>query len=840
MSEIVATKQPSSRTRLLQIVTSELSKNTNTDDGLKLLDLNIVSIPPELIELIKDNASKLSLQKNSLTQLPNYFARLTNLRYLDLHGNKFTEFPSVLCSFDSLEILDISENFIKKLPLDIGNLVNLKVLSLKDNRFEYLPSSISAMTNLSILEVSNNPLVEPSMEMIVKWQNGEEDWLTSLRNYLTDNTKHLDIKIQDTSELRVEPRTERSRSDSSVSTKAAKRMGFIVNKKSFTPISSHEEEGVSPTHTQPSTTLPHSAPPLPQQPAPQVPQSGNQTQNPQIQRPTHQHSLSQPDLMKPNLFPSTGLSSSSRIRSLTVSTNSRSMGDAAQLQSPMDDIKEELDPKNGALQKRLSTLDEIEKPSDSTIISVARKLSYIYSSLHENLIKLELFCGGRDLAIKLNNHLTVLKEHIETFHRLFRALESDTKNKSHSIDLLLHCVISSLALNKRLMKLIQLNVQDFFINADIVYIRSLYLTIFGSFMELYNSCKLLYPSSVVETDIRKQSLGSQSDHSSQDPQQPPTLRIDTGITQQVNPPVIQSAQQNPTVVSDERLLESVHNATSAAQVVFSQLTNAINKTALSNASSKNVSANEQLSESIAAKVKDLTSICVVAIDSTKSLKNSLHVVSTSIPQQQDKLKFYRDANVFLKSIINILNTTKSSINDLPILNELRPSLALLTKLTKDVTIMLENSTFKTIYVSQQYGSHDDNASNQPQQPVSSQQLPQSAIASHPPPLSSIPSMTAFPPFHQQSLLVQQQQLNSIQASLPPVTTPLVAALGNTQSQVVIPGNSITSPLNNTLPPPAQQQQQQQQQLQQQQQNAGVNPFEAFFSETGLNDEETSL
>lgn len=177
------------------------------------------------------------------------------------------------------------------------------------------------------------------------------------------------------------------------------------------------------------------------------------------------------------------------------------------------------------------------------------------------------------------------------------------------------------------------------------------------------------------------------------------------------------------LVGDERLVESINNTIQSAQVVFSQVNSAISKSAISTAQAQNGDGPEETLDGIAQKVRDLTSNCMNSMEKTRRLKMALHSFKQrSQNATADELyqNLYETTNMFLKSIISILAATKGAIEDIPALNDVRSSLSILTRATKELTIKLETSSLKNSVVS-------NNPSNAVEQP----------------PLSSIPSMSTF-------------------------------------------------------------------------------------------------
>jgi hypothetical protein len=76
------------------------------------------------------NATGLDLSFLGLTELPESFVHLSQLRKLKLQGNHFREWPKAIWQLEDLRELELTGNEIGKLPGKIGQLKNLQVLEL--------------------------------------------------------------------------------------------------------------------------------------------------------------------------------------------------------------------------------------------------------------------------------------------------------------------------------------------------------------------------------------------------------------------------------------------------------------------------------------------------------------------------------------------------------------------------------------------------------------------------------------------------------------------------------------------------------------------------------------
>ncbi|KAN0061813.1 RAM signaling network component [Thecaphora frezii] len=133
----------------------------NTRDTLDLCYMRIEKLPERLVDVIKDDLVRLALGYNFIAKIPDNFADLRHVRYLNVRANNLTSFPAAICKMPSLEILDISRNKIRVLPTEPGRLLSLRVLSLNSNRLTRLLPWVGKMKHLRVLKMDNNPLEWP-------------------------------------------------------------------------------------------------------------------------------------------------------------------------------------------------------------------------------------------------------------------------------------------------------------------------------------------------------------------------------------------------------------------------------------------------------------------------------------------------------------------------------------------------------------------------------------------------------------------------------------------------------------------------------------------------------
>lgn len=458
----------------------------------------------------------------------------------------------------------------------------------------------------------------------------------------------------------------------------------------------------------------------------------------------------------------------------------------------------------------------INQHTASILVKVSRKVLFSFSELHSSIRRFTGFCIDKKITIKMVTLLYTTKSNIDSLVENLELME----DKGGNSEQITSCLRVSIASFKQIMTLLSENFATFVAKIDVCFIRMLYLTVYGSFNELLNAHKLL-TAPVVQNSSRTLSflastpanlgsnmsaplskatsssdltkldtfllLNTSNGQSTLDPKHGKQLHgflnssnaaAITHNTSSTNIGNVSSHTFSDTDEVDEKLYNAIDIATTNAQVVFVELTKAISKSALASANLL------QISSSVAAKVKELTGVCITSIEASKRLKTKLITIRNN-PSHTTKIIFWEDVNLFLKAIIQTFSSVKAVMKDLPILNEIRASMATLTKATKEVTILIEVSSYKSM--STEFNN-------------SSQQLNTPAAVGAPPLLNSIPSvsnifapLSAFPsqqqPTRAQSLtnLAQQQHYPHGQQNItqPPIKTPLTASLGPA-AQLILP------------------------------------------------------
>jgi internalin A len=127
---------------------------------------------------VSDSLATLDLKGNSIKDLPDNYARLSQLKVLNLCQNKLTKLPNVLSqipieqlSTDSNKIvslpfmprithLGLSSNRLHALPHNFFALKSLINVTLNNNFLQRIPKAICQLSHLSFLDLSHNELTK--------------------------------------------------------------------------------------------------------------------------------------------------------------------------------------------------------------------------------------------------------------------------------------------------------------------------------------------------------------------------------------------------------------------------------------------------------------------------------------------------------------------------------------------------------------------------------------------------------------------------------------------------------------------------------------------------------
>lgn len=789
---------------------------------------------------------RLIMADNSLNSLPAEFELVCGpyLRYLDLHNNSFSIVPEIIgtcCSH--LEGLDLSLNQLTSLSRSVfKELLDLKVVLLKNNELNYLPPFLGEMINLDVIGVAENPLLIPTLE-IVKAMPGVND----LKAYLLSNSgileQHIQLQAQHIQKAPTTPSATRTRSfteSGGRSLKASRRKGLIISSNKTTPEDSSRSDAAQlssqDTFVTPSkperkllseksdiaTGLEHRDTTFNRDFT-----SGSSTYTTSTASRSRSSSPSGGNYEAPPSRPGSrnrgrwialrdinGTGESSELADSEHKSNASFRRLSTLQERPADEMyrtsQEDfsaLSPNEAAF-KRSQLVENSplknasRKPSlngqssgdlnpyqgttilyhpeaysghDMTLtLKVAKKLFFALSEVHSSFERLIGFCSDKKVVLKVVTVLHTTKVKIDL---LRESIEADEGSGDNLVSALHNCIKSF----KQIFEVVADNIASFVANVELWFVRTVYLTLYGSFNEMQNAYRLLNPSGIpskVSPAIpRNQSgliltaLQSKIKHA-----QPAVT------SEEMMKGSDSSSNFFDTVAleeKDEQLYQCIDLATANAETVFSELTTAIRKSAIASA---NTNGSQAINLDVSTKFRELTDVCISSMDITKRLKLKL----SSIRSNQNSLArrlFWDDVSLFVKAIILTFSSVKAIMKDAPILNEVRQSMATLTKTTKELMILLDGSSYKSM---------SDTL-------VSAAHL-QASLSSAVPPPSAPPSLNS---------LLSTSAVNLPQLlSTTLVRTPLVATVGAAAAQAILPSsdlaqlNSSTSnfPVSFTSPP----------------------------------------
>ena len=155
----------------LQLVAelTELPKEIYTlADTLEILDLSnnqLSDLPDDFYKL--KNLKRLFLSFNQFKHIPDVLRQCLNLIMVAFKGNQITEFKAH-CLPTQIEWLILTDNQIPALPDSFGEYSKLKKLALAGNQLTHLPASMANCNELELIRLSANKLTKL------------EDWLLAL------------------------------------------------------------------------------------------------------------------------------------------------------------------------------------------------------------------------------------------------------------------------------------------------------------------------------------------------------------------------------------------------------------------------------------------------------------------------------------------------------------------------------------------------------------------------------------------------------------------------------------------------------------------------------------
>lgn len=749
---VATTGKPAKERALRDVISKRLSQQDPSGSTVKLIGLNITSIPEPDVELLR-NVERLSLRKNLLLHLPANFCTLKSLRYLDLDNNILQEIPPVLMQCPKLEILDLSYNNIECLPQEISPLWSqqLKVLSLKNNNVSSIwgLKSITKFENLRVLEILGNPINQEELETVRSYTPmtssmvKEEYWVIALRRYLEDHS----LPVPE------------SHHESKMS-KAAKRMGYVNP-----PSAGSDSAGSSNSSPVPMQ--------MPNSDADSSYSTAETTNNdlynhskfndyfkrlsilPEEASNNEQHKVSHDELVvacRKLLFSFTECQQNVR----KIASFCKEKAVAVNVVSLLYSVRSHIDNLVGVLEQA-----ENEKNShDGALIKLCMTIIAIFKLIISQLRKnFKAFFGADDLCFIRMFYMTLVCSYTEIYNawcfidagearkarnrhlaRAHSAINLPSSNTSAST--------SALYLPRTRSNTLQSRVPPAALGLNAVQPpmeNSLHNTAGHSGNAILSppanvhsptQAKASQGTAVVTPPSNSTHMHNVSYHSNESKpsdSSPRQHHTNSPRSRKVTESHVSSVRDGIDVDTgplstssggssvDPQLYQTLSTVIGMVNVVYERLTSEISKAAMASTTGQ-----QELSDILLSKIRDLTDTCCQAMELSKILNERLQLltsetdISEKLLTTAEKVITWENINAFLKSIISILANTKVVMTDMPGLNEIRPNLAALAKITKDVTVILELSSYKGVSVLYQAQNGSQNQSHAHSHTVSNQ------------------------------------------------------------------------------------------------------------------------
>lgn len=725
-------KVPKDKRTLRDVISKKLSQQSAGGSTVKLIGLNITSIPDADVELLR-NVERLSLRKNLLIHLPSNFCTLKGLRYLDLDNNILQEIPQVLMQCPKLEILDLSYNNIESLPQDVSPLWSqqLKVLSLKSNNVSSIWGLrfIVKFESLRVLEILGNPIPNEELEAVRAYTPmtpnivKEEYWAIALRRFLHDHPSPF--------EASHDPRM----------SKAAKRMGFI----NTTPPGNAEATSSIPTPPSGASQAGSEA----DTSYTAAETTNNELYNhskfndyfkrlsilPEESSNNEQPKVSHDELLvacRKLLFSFTECQQNVR----KIASFCKEKAVAVNVVSLLYSVRSHIDNLVGVLEQAESE----EESHDAALIKLCITIISIFKQIISQLRKnFRTFFGADDLCFIRMFYMTLICSYTEIYNAWCYIGAEDARlsrkrqlNRAHSaVNLPVSAAPSgsgpsAVYLPRTRSNTLQARAAPMGLSSGTIAPSSNDTSLGHVNGYGYNSLKSPPPA----TTSPSQSTGTQSSVALTPPsngsamhnlsQQPiePKLPENSPRQYHSHSPRTHKANESHGIIArdgpdaeaespssagsnnvDYQLYQTLGTVIVMVNVVYDRLTSEISKAAMASTTGQ-----QELTDVLLSKIRDLTDTCCQAMELSKTLNERLQLLTADAETSEKylstagKAKTWENINAFLKSIISILATTKLVMTDLPALNEIRPNLASLAKITKDVTVILDLSSYKGVSV----------------------------------------------------------------------------------------------------------------------------------------------
>ena len=376
-----------------------------------------------------------------------------------------------------------------------------------------------------------------------------------------------------------------------------------------------------------------------------------------------------------------------------------------------------------------------------TILSLSKQYVMVYQQMKVTIQSLNL-----NQTLQTNNIDSFIEVIENTEKHLSTKLNDDMPIDYKKIKTYLSTSLSSSIQElKKVINILKTSIKSQQQHIPIFLLRSTFYNLFSMFIELSNiaqtlthiseSSTLSNSSSISTNNNINNILNSQSTNKSPASDSSTTFIPEPKLDRQhsdlasdndTSGDNTNNNNNNNNNSTTDSLFNLILQTIQAAQTVYTQIDDAISK----NSINENESLDPFLDiENTISKIKELKYQCVASMEQTKRVRSLLKLYEKNSNTSNDfelNKNIYEQTNIFLKSIINILAATKAAITNVPTLNDVRSSLSILTRASKELTIKLESSSLKKFVINN---------------------TPSNTTLIEQPNLSSIPSLPSIPSIH---------------------------------------------------------------------------------------------
>ena len=138
----------------------------NNLENLKVNNNMLSELPRSLTKI--STLIHLEVRNNRVPNLFSDFGKLSKLRVFKIDGNKIQHLPESMSECIGMIEINLASNMLHQIPPCILNMKCLQILNLGNNGIKMLPAEFGFLENLSDLFLYNNPLVDPSYDVVMK------------------------------------------------------------------------------------------------------------------------------------------------------------------------------------------------------------------------------------------------------------------------------------------------------------------------------------------------------------------------------------------------------------------------------------------------------------------------------------------------------------------------------------------------------------------------------------------------------------------------------------------------------------------------------------------------